>query len=169
MARSRQEEARFLTREEQDIVARTHHPAIQGVAEGELADLIRLLRDRRDRARNIANRQRREMRGKAEGTARDDAGTRAKRDVLAAALQRANKELDRRRTEAAKDATVKNANRALAMKRATEEFRQADHPAADDRSAGEGMHPVPNEDIAPSGALNAEGHRPVVHRTRLPR
>jgi hypothetical protein len=28
------------------------------------------------------------------------------------------------------------------------------------------MRPLPNEDIAPSGALEKEGHRPVLERSR---
>jgi len=34
------------------------------------------------------------------------------------------------------------------------------------KTAGEGMNPTPNAGIAPSGALNAEGHRPVLERSR---
>jgi len=38
------------------------------------------------------------------------------------------------------------------------------HPEAGD-SADEGMIPTPNTGIAPSGALNAEGQRPVLERS----
>lgn len=34
------------------------------------------------------------------------------------------------------------------------------------RTAGEGMAPHPNDGIAPSGALGAEGQRPVLERSR---
>ncbi|MDX5332304.1 MAG: hypothetical protein LPK04_14010 [Caulobacteraceae bacterium] len=37
------------------------------------------------------------------------------------------------------------------------------------RTADGGMKPQPNEDIAPSGALDAEGHKPVVERSRQAR
>lgn len=171
MARSRRTEQRLLTRDEGEFVARTHHPALRTVPETELTDLIRHLRERRDRARDIAKRQRREMRGKATGAggATDDTGSRAKRDVLAAALQRANKELTRRRADSAKGELRSSARRALAMRRAAEAQSSVDNPAAGDRTENEGMRPIPNQGIAPSGALDAEGHRPVVHRTRLPR
>jgi hypothetical protein len=32
--------------------------------------------------------------------------------------------------------------------------------------AREGMRPLPNDEIAPSGALEQEGHRPVLERSR---
>ena len=57
------------------------------------------------------------------------------------------------------------AQRALKMK------RDADgpgHPPAG-QTDDEGMTPVPNNTIAPSGALDAEGHRPVVERSRKSR
>ncbi|HMO42721.1 MAG TPA: hypothetical protein PKB04_05250 [Phenylobacterium sp.] len=37
------------------------------------------------------------------------------------------------------------------------------------RTAHEGMNPQPNTGIAPSGALDAEGHKPVVERSRKAR
>jgi len=49
-----------------------------------------------------------------------------------------------------------------------QESAPAQHPDAG-RQAGQGMTPTPNEDIAPSGALDAEGHKPVVERTRKAR
>ena len=74
--------------------------------EDTLRSLIKLLRERRDRASDIARRQRREMRGKAQPTgsrpATDDSGTRIKRQILAGALKRANKERQRRRYQAAR-------------------------------------------------------------------
>ncbi|MDP2212603.1 hypothetical protein [Phenylobacterium sp.] len=42
------------------------------------------------------------------------------------------------------------------------------HPAPG-QTAGEGMEPNPNGGIAPSGALDAEGHRPVLERSRKSR
>lgn len=57
------------------------------------------------------------------------------------------------------------AQKALDMKNA----KQApDHPSAG-RSADKGMNPAPNDEIAPSGALDAEGHRPVLERSRKAR
>jgi len=42
------------------------------------------------------------------------------------------------------------------------------HPAPG-RTADEGMNSLPNADIAPSGALDAEGYKPVLERSRKAR
>ncbi len=67
------------------------------------------------------------------------------------------------------DAKIPNqaeaAKRALTMK---QEATEAAHPAPG-QTPNEGMSPQPNRDIAPSGALDAEGHRPVVERSRKAR
>jgi len=130
-----------------------------------LAQLVRRLRDARDRASDIARQQRREMRGKAvpkgQAPATGAGGTLGKRDLIAAALKRANRETGRRRAQAAKAEKVASARRALAMK---ETAGRPERPAS--RSADEGMNPLPSEDIAPSGAFDAEGHRPVLERSR---
>lgn len=54
-----------------------------------------------------------------------------------------------------------NARKALAMKRAAEADKPA-HPVT--QTAHEGMRSLPNQDIAPSGALEAEGFRPAFER-----
>lgn len=101
MSRSRREEQRLLSDDERDLVGQTRHPAIKDLPDDALASIIDRLRDRRRRARDIAQRQRRELRGKAAPSgarpASDDSGTSGKRDVLTAALKRANRERDRRR------------------------------------------------------------------------
>jgi hypothetical protein len=61
---SSRQEARLLTADEAELVGQSHHPRIQGVADRDLDDLIHRLRERRDRARSIAHRQRREIRGR---------------------------------------------------------------------------------------------------------
>ena len=123
MAQSTKSEQRFLSDEELGFVSQSHHPALRDLAEDALQSLIKLLRDRRDRAGDIARRQRREMRGKAQPAgsrpATDDSGTRMKRQILAAALKRANKERQRRHYKAARAEQVASSRRALAMKRAS--------------------------------------------------
>jgi len=100
MARSRRTEQRALDKDELAFVEKSHHPAIKELSDKDLADLIRQLRDRRDKARDIASQQRREMRGKSAPAgakpAADNSGTKEKLAILAAALKRANKERDRR-------------------------------------------------------------------------
>jgi hypothetical protein len=98
---SRKEEERFLSKDEQEFVAKSHYPELRGLSHSELSDLVARLRERRDRARDISQRQRREMRGKAAPAgakaSADNTGTREKMTVLAAALKRVNKERERRR------------------------------------------------------------------------
>ena len=65
MAISRQQEARALDKDEQELVEKSHHPALQDLSDKDLAGLVKLLRERRDKARDRANQRRREMRGKA--------------------------------------------------------------------------------------------------------
>ncbi len=58
---------------------------------------------------------------------------------------------------------AKLAQKALDLKQANE--KPAPHPAAADH-AGEGMLPKPDPEQPTSGALDAEGHRPVLERSR---
>ena len=170
VSRSRRADDRRLDSSERDLVARSRHPDLRASDGPQLDELLRLLRERRDRARDVARRQRREMRGKAapSGTsaARDDTGTREKAATLAAAVKRVSKEAERRRGGEARSSLVANARRALAMKRA------AGNPAAGrpgSRAANEGMRPRPNEKQAPSGALNQEGQEVAMRRGGGPR
>lgn len=170
MSVSSRQEARLLTADEAELVGQTHHPRIQSIGDTDLLDLLRRLRERRDRARGIAQRQRREIRGRAAPSgarpAADDAGSREKAALLAAAVKRANKEHERRRAQAARGSLVANARRALAMKQG------AGDPAAGrptSRTAGAGMNPVPNRAEAPSGALRQEGQEIAMRRGGGPR
>ena len=107
VARSRKEEERFLSKDEQEFVARSHHPDVRELSDSDLSDLVSRLRERRDRARDIAQKQRREMRGKSAPSgakpSADDTGSRQKAAIIAAALKRVSKEGERRRET--KDAT----------------------------------------------------------------
>lgn len=139
MAHSRKEEARALDAGEQELVDKTHHPALQDLADGELSDLLKRVRERRDKAQDAANRQRREMRRKGDPKgarpAAGDTGTRRKVEVLAMAVRRLNSERNRRQRLAAKADLVGNAQRALALRPAA----GADAAAPASRSAGKGM------------------------------
>jgi hypothetical protein len=55
-----------------------------------------------------------------------------------------------------------NARKALAMREAKASWPPYPQPA----TLHEGMRPIPNPEAAPSGALNQEGHRPVLERSR---
>ncbi|ADP70769.1 hypothetical protein Rvan_1517 [Rhodomicrobium vannielii ATCC 17100] len=69
---------------------------------------------------------------------------------------------DERRSQEGQSDLTSNAKRALAEKKAAESDTEA--PAT--QTASEGMQPNPNSDIAPSGALEQEGQRPVLERSR---
>lgn len=143
MTTTRKDEERLLTKEERELVSRTHHPEIEALSDAELADLRKLLRDRRDRATDISRRQRREMRGKAspQGAtpAADNEGSARKKSVLAQAMKRLNSETARRERKGARERLVENMRNALAMKRAAGE---PGRPAS--RTAGKGMRSTPN-------------------------
>ena len=66
-----------------------------------------------------------------------------------------------------KDDTPKDDQKAYAEK-AMELKSKAPEPAhpGPGRTADKGMTPIPNTGIAPSGALDAEGNRPVLERSR---
>ena len=116
------DEKRILTEAEFDMVARTHHPEINELDRAQLAEAAKRLRTYRDKARDVANRQRREMRGKAEARgarpASDNSGTQRKRRVFASALKRVNRELARFAAAERKPNQADFARRALELKRA---------------------------------------------------
>lgn len=140
MARSRDDERRLLSAEEFTLVDKTRHPGLGLLPDHDLHELLKHVREKRDRARDIAARQRREMRGKSAPrgltAASDNTGTRAKRDHLAQAVQRLNKEATRREAKAARDALVDSAKRALELRKARTE--KAARVSAS-RSSNEGM------------------------------
>lgn len=120
MAISRKEEARALDAEERELVEKSHQPGIQALPDAELANLVKLVRERRDKAQTEAHRRRREMRGKGKPkgatASKADAGSQVKLSVLAMAVRRLNGEVERRRQLAASMALVENAHKALALK-----------------------------------------------------
>lgn len=138
MALSRKDEARLLNKDELELVEKSHHPALSELSDKELADTARLIRERRNRASDIARRQRREMRGKAGARgakpAADNLGSKEKSAALAQALKRINSETTRRQSKSGREATRAGMKRALEMK-------QAASPAARPKSktADKGM------------------------------
>jgi hypothetical protein len=136
MATSRKSERRALSQDEAELVERTHRPGLASLGDDELAKLIGLTRERRDRARDIAHRQRRQSRGKGAKPAADaaDRGNRLKAAVLNEALARLNDERARR---TAKPKMIASARKALAMKRAA--TRPSRPPPG--QTANEGMRP----------------------------
>ncbi len=144
MAVSRKDEARALNAEERELVERSHHPAVQDLSDQELAQLVKLIRERRDRATGEANRRRREMRGKAApkgaNPSASDAGSKLKVAVLAMAMRRLNSEVENRRRMAASASQVDIARKALAMKLAG----VSEGPAYNSRALHMGMRNIPS-------------------------
>ena len=165
MSVSRRREQRLLDTNEAELVARSHRPDLSAAGDAQISELIRLLRERRDRARDVSRRQRREVRGKAAPSgsrpAADNSGTREKAALLAAAVKRVSKERERRR-----NTTATHSRRALAMKRAAGDPAEG-RPTS--RTSNEGMHPISDETRAPSGALNEEGQEIAMRRGGGPR
>ncbi|TIS97826.1 MAG: hypothetical protein E5W72_21775 [Mesorhizobium sp.] len=145
MAISRKEEARALSADEHGLVEKSHHPAVQGLADAELAGLVKLLRERRDKAQSEAHRRRREIRGKGAPkgavASKADGGSQLKLEVLAMAMRRLNGEAERRRQLAARVSLVENARKVLSMKQGA----AADGPEFNTRTAHKGMRAVVNQ------------------------
>lgn len=122
MAITQKEEARALNADERELVGKSHHPALQELSDQELADLVKLVRERRDKAKTQANQRRREIRGKAAprgaSPSTSDDGSKTKLAVLAMAVRRLNSEIERRRRMTAALDQVGSAKKALAMKQA---------------------------------------------------
>jgi hypothetical protein len=122
MAITQKEEARALDADERELVQKSHHPVLQELSDQDLSQLVKLVRERRDRAKTQSNQRRREMRGKAapKGAvpSTSDSGTKTKLAVLAMAVRRLNSERERRRRMRAAVGQVESARKALAMKQA---------------------------------------------------
>jgi hypothetical protein len=100
MSELTQLEARLLSAAELEVVNASRPPAMEQASDEQLKVLAQRLRRARHRAKDIAARQKREMRGKAhpKGTkpTRDNTGTLAKAQVLGEAIERVEEELSRR-------------------------------------------------------------------------
>jgi hypothetical protein len=138
-------ERSILSHDEYEIVLGTHHPGIYDVGLEDLKALRHRLRDMRDRERTLARAKRREARGKGKPRGGSFPGTAEhplqRKQVLAAALKRVNKEIGRMQKLDARSAHVQAARRALAMRRAAQ-FPPP--PPAGDK-ANEGMRPLPSQ------------------------
>ena len=120
MAITKKQEERALTADEKELVGMSGVRASRSLTDGELSRLVKRLRTKRDRAKTVAERQRRELRGKARPRgatpAKDDDGSQLKLMILSAALIRLDNETGRRATAKAKESMVASAKKALALK-----------------------------------------------------
>lgn len=167
MARARKTEERHLNQDEREMLGQSRAPVLCDLGHEELVSLARRLRERRDRARDLG-RDRRRSASRSGQAAPADTGNQEKKAVLATAIKRVNKELERRRgawrSRIAGDKAQQNLRAALKRRPAAPAWTALDLPNAD-----EGMAPLPNRRIAPSGALHAEGARPAMMRAKMAR
>ncbi len=147
------QDARALDRDERALDDRARQPQLAQLTDRELTDLIAQLRNRRDRARGLADRQRRAAR---DGAA--DAGNREKHRVLSNALRRASDER-RKRDEGPSQKDL--AKKALKLK------RQSDSAPArpTGQTANEGIERIENRDEPVTGAFAHVGERPARERS----
>lgn len=180
------EERRALDAEELQLADMARQPALGQLSDRELSDLVSRLRTRRNRARDIADRQGREARAKSDPAgatpASGNAGTLSKHDYLNAALERAMEERAARgSTDGDSAATQDNARtsqhdlalKAMALKQAgdagpnemTEDGGPL-HPNDPDASDGKGNLGDTARRVAPSGAFDHAGELPSRERSR---
>ncbi len=140
-------ERALMKRDEMEIVSQTHHPAIHDVEDKALTEVRLRVRDLLDKERTLVRGMRRSIRGKADARGGSFPGEVEKpaqrKQVLAAALKRLNKELSRRRAIEAREATKDAARRALALKSAA--TATGGPPDGGGRTASEGMRSVENQ------------------------
>ncbi|RJL06535.1 hypothetical protein D3P06_03435 [Paracoccus aestuarii] len=171
------EEKRALSKDELELADRARHPALGDLSDRELSDLVGLLRDRRNRARDIGDRQGREARGKADASgaapAAGNAGTLTKQDYLSAALDRATAEREKRQGGGEAEGGDQKAlsEKALQMKTEADAAKADDDSGAihpDDPNADPGKGDLADKErrTAPSGALDHAGELPSRERSR---
>lgn len=145
MSTPKDTEKKMLTEAEFEVVQKTHYPALAALSKDEIAGIVQRIRTYRNKARDIAHQQRREMRGKSAPRgarpAQDDTGTSIKKQMFAHALKRANRALGRLEAAENKPSQAVLARRALAMKRAN---RKQHHPNPG-RTAHGSAQPKPSE------------------------
>ncbi|MDO5647273.1 hypothetical protein [Paracoccus sp. (in: a-proteobacteria)] len=169
------DERRALSRDELELADQARNPALSNLSDRELSDLISRLRDRRNRARDIGNRQSRNDQG--------NAGTMSKHSFLNEALERARAERDSRGTEcdsAAEDAEDEVTQKELAEKAMALKDENAEsnpmmedgsplHPSDPDADPGKKALAETERDKYPSGAFEHSGELPQRKRSGGPR
>lgn len=122
MAITRKDELRALNKDEIELVEKSRHPELQDLSDADLKSLIKLMRERREKAKTAAHQRRREMKGRStprgSTPSRNDDGSRLKVQILALAMSRLNAENQRRKQMAAHLKLITNAEHALELKKA---------------------------------------------------
>ncbi|WP_439542868.1 hypothetical protein [Hyphomicrobium sp.] len=158
MSVSRADERRVLSHEQFELVGQSHHPAIYGIDAKSLQSLQTQLRNERDKVRTQVRQKLREGRGKSEARGKSFPGNTEqplkRKQALANALKRVNKELERVRKLEARSAHVLEARTAHvdAARRALELLRNAK------------FHPTQMTDKTPKAGMAAQ---PSTKRRRI--
>jgi len=147
-------ERRLLAEDELEPIRRSHFPLLESLPRDEVQALLRWLRDRRNRARDLMRDHRRAKRGKGPGGAPlpdADRGLAAKKQVFAGALKRANARLDALLAAERRAANLARLREALARRQAATPH----HPAAG-ATPRAGARPLPSHKP-----------RPTIHGARI--
>ena len=154
MSERAQLEARLLSAPELEVVNASRPPATQQASNEQLKVLAQRLRRARDRAKDVAARQKREMRGKAHprGAKPNNTGTLAKAQVLEEAIERVEEELSRRENLTTTTTQADLSRHALELKLSRP---GPPHPSSG-RSASEGMKPKERQKPLRVGASKGE-------------
>ena len=147
---------RVLDQQEQELVAQSEK--LDGLSHRELTELARLLRSRRERVqRMIRDRARAARRA---GESHPDTGAREKKALLIEAIDRVNTALEARKLTNSSSRATENLRAAVERK-----AKAPSKSGPKSRTANTGPVETPNEKIAPSGALHAEGMRASMTRS----
>lgn len=187
-APANEHERRALDNDEMEMANEARNPALGSLSDSALSDLISRLRSRRNRARDIADRQGREARAKAPpsgaAAASSNAGTMTKHEFLNAALDRAMQERDARQggndgkdkadapeSEAPTQQELSANALESKQKARTEQNEMLEdggplHPNDPDASSGKKNLKDTARNTAPSGALDHAGELPSRERSR---
>lgn len=153
MALTQKDEKQFLSRTEYEFVRQTRAPAVDKLKVRELRDLVTQIRRYRDKAKDVARGQRREMRGKKgpRGTTvatANDAQT-YKKQIFNNALKRVTRRIDALESDKKRTHDLKAAQKALESRQAMLAEREANHIMHDDRTPNRG----PTEITNPKGTV----------------
>ena len=65
MTRAKRHDHRLLSKEQQALIAKTRHPLVKNLTDGDLAEVVNQLRGHRDRARAVGRFKRGELRSQS--------------------------------------------------------------------------------------------------------
>lgn len=149
-------ERRLLAEDELDPILRSHFPLLAGLSREEAQALVRWLRARRDRARDLMRTHRRSKRGKDSRAAAPpvpdaDRGLAAKKQVFAGALKRVNARLEALLAEEHRARNLSRLRQALTRRQAA-----VPHHPAGGRTRHAGTQSLPSRKA-----------RPTIHPARI--